>query len=113
MTAYVHFTRPVPVGGTNAREEHFSEGEGWRIAIHGSEVVLSRPAEGIRPAVPAFRVVGVGFCAKDVPPTVANIETSGGSGCGGAISAAPENIPSPPTEAPKSGGAIRRRRVKP
>ena len=69
MTAYVHFERPIPVGGTSVREEHFSEEEGWRIEIRGGEVVLSRPADGIRPATPAFRVVNVGFCAKDVPRT--------------------------------------------
>lgn len=107
MSAYVHFTRPVPVGGTAAREEHFSEAEGWRIEVRGSEVVLSRPAIGIQPAVPAFRVVGVGFCAKDVPPSVA-VETSDMS-----VAARPVDIQaSSPTEGPESGGATKGRRRK-
>lgn len=108
MTAYVHFTRPVPVGASSIREEHFSEADGWRIEVRGSEVVLSREAEGIRPAVPAFRVVGVGFCAKDVPPTLH--QASAGStevGDASRLIAEPllENFSSPPTEEPKSGGA--------
>lgn len=60
----IQFVRPIPVFGTGRREEHFEKKSGWRIEVAPDGVTLSRKAEAAQniPAVPAYRVVGVGFC---------------------------------------------------
>lgn len=66
----VHFVQPVPVFGTSSREDYFAEPD-WQVSVDGNSVVLYRPEKGVRPEVPAFRVVGVGFAVAVEPQTEA------------------------------------------
>lgn len=67
---YIMFCVPVPVVGTSLRCDEFDSRSGWLIEEGDGCITLSRPANPSQnvPAVPAFRVVGVGYCVPDMKP---------------------------------------------
>ncbi len=65
--AIVQFVSPVPIVGTSQRADYFAASDGWVVVETDRGVVLSRSAGQNVPAVPAFRVRGVGYSVPDVP----------------------------------------------
>jgi hypothetical protein len=69
MAAEVWFTSMVPVPGTSLRIDRFSTCDGWKVAETPAGIIVSRAANDPQniPEVPAFRVVGVGYCLTETP----------------------------------------------
>lgn len=64
----VQFVSPVPIVGTSQRADYFATVDGWTILETDRGIVLSRVEAQNRPAIPPFRVRGVGY---GVPEPVA------------------------------------------
>ena len=64
------FAQMIAIPGTSQRADRFARADGWSIDADASGVTLSRVASQNVPAVPAFRVVGIGYCLPiDVVPS--------------------------------------------
>ena len=71
VVSHLTFVRPIPVLGTNRREDQFRAEDGWVIEVSDFGVTLSRAASQNVPAVDAFFTCGVGY---SVPPVVVAVE---------------------------------------